>query len=136
MAPFPLPFATFPPSPSTFCCLCCVSVVPIHCAVLLWGQSFCRRGTAQHIVGSRCTHTHPTERPLSSTSHPVKSHTQMTPEVEAAFAMICRWLPTPQTAHPMGHHQCSREVCTPSSDSHPGHTMIPFLHVAGPPSLM
>lgn len=85
-------------------------------------------------MGSRCVHIPPTERPFSSSSHPSKATPRGQEEAEAAFAMICGWLLTPQTAHPMRPQHCSRERCRPSFDGHQGHTVIPFLHVAGPPS--
>lgn len=51
-------------------------------------MAFHRSRTAQHMVGSRCSrciHTHSTERPFSSSWHPVKSHTQMTWRSKGCF---------------------------------------------------
>lgn len=95
----PLPFATF--FPLYLLLFCCLSVVRVHCAVLLSGWSFCRTGTAQHTLGSRCVHTHPTQRPFSS--HAVKSHTQMTWRGRGCFCHDLWGLLTLQTAHLMRH---------------------------------
>lgn len=123
---------------STFCCLCCLSVVPaIRWAVGLLRMAFHRSRTAQHMVGSRCSrciHTHSTERPFSSSWHPVKSHTEMTWRSKGCFCHdLCVAADHAPPQHIVGHRHCSSEACAHLPLSHAEETQwLPFLRLASP----
>lgn len=123
---------------STFCYLCCLSVVPaIRWAVRLVRMAFHRSGTALHMVGSRCSrciHTHSTERPFSSSWHLVKSHTQMTWRSKGCFCHdLCVAADPPPPQHIERHYHCSSEACAHLPLSHAEETQwLPFLCLASP----